>query len=138
MTTAVLSDLTGQRTLCAYTLRGFDPYPLIGVDPPALNDIGVIPKDFGTALFILPATVMLSMWYGNAGGGVSCLLIIGCVICDRRPFLTGVLLSLAMIKPQVALTFCILFLLQRRFKVLLTAAAECFRASFDFSSSTIR
>lgn len=74
-------------------------------------------------LFILPAGLMRTIWWGNAGGCIICLLIICCVICDRRPILTGVLLSLAMIKPQVALTFCILFLLQRRFKVVLTAAA---------------
>ena len=74
------------------------------------------------ALFTLPATVMRTWWYGNAGGCIICLLMLCCVICERRPFLTGVLLSVAMIKPQVALTFCILFFLQRRFKVLLTAA----------------
>ncbi|MBQ9479792.1 MAG: DUF2029 domain-containing protein, partial [Selenomonadaceae bacterium] len=75
------------------------------------------------ALFILPAPFIISLYWGNAGSILCCLLLICCVECDRRPILTGILLSLAMIKPQTALPFCILFLLQRRYKILLTAAA---------------
>ena len=173
-------DLVGQRRLCAYVLRGVDPFPFIGTTPPPLlTDVGSIPQNFGTspwglvlgnifypaflpvelaayylfalsaitlavtafivfnetkkfssrlgklsiALFILPAPFIISLYWGNAGSILCCLLLIGCVECDRRPILTGILLSLAMIKPQTALPFCILFLLQRRYKILLTAAA---------------
>ena len=173
-------DLEGQRALCAYTLHGIDPFPQIGVEPPLLPDVGVIPREWGTvpwglilsnifypaflsidaatnyflalnvivlsatalvfydaarkispslgvlsiALFILPASFMWSTLRSlNAGGMICCLVLICCVIVDRRPLLTGVLLSIAMIKPQTALPLCILFLMQGRWKVLLTAAA---------------
>ena len=179
MTPTLVTDFQGQRALCAYTLRGIDPYPQIGIEPPLLPDVGSIPMFFGTspwgltlnnlfypaflpfelaqnyfwelnavvllmtalvlyeasketdarlgrialALFALPAPFVLAVWYGNAGGMICCLLLICCAICDRRPVLTGILLGVAMIKPQTALPFCILFLFQRRFKILLTAAA---------------
>ena len=167
------TDFDGQWRLCAYALRGFDPYPLIGVDPPALDDVGVIPRGWGTApwglllgnffyagflslddakiffvainilmwsataalfwietrsfwaliLFACPASFVISTVTGNAGGVVCCLLLMCCVLRERRPILAGVLLNLAMLKPQTALAFCIFFLLERRFRVLLTAAA---------------
>ncbi len=173
-------DISGQRALNAYTLRGIDPFPQIGVEPPLLPDVGVIPQEWGTvpwglilgnvfypaflsldaaknyflvlnvvvllatalifydasrkisptlgvlsiALFILPASFMWSTLRSlNAGGMICCLVLICCVTVERRPLLTGVLLSIAMIKPQTALPLCIWFLFQRRFKVLLTAAA---------------
>ena len=168
-------DLVGQRRLCAYVLRGVDPFPFIGTTPPPLlTDVGSIPQNFGTspwglvlgnifypaflpietaacyffalsvivllatafvvckeakqisarltevaiAMFILPAPFIISLYWGNAGSILCCLLLIGCVECDRRPILTGVLLSLAMIKPQTALPFCIWFLLERRWRIL--------------------
>lgn len=73
-------------------------------------------------LFACPASLIISTVTGNAGGLVCCLLLLCLLTCDRRPILTGVLLSLAMVKPQTALAFCVLFAFQRRFKVLLTAA----------------
>lgn len=167
------TDFDGQWRLCAYAVRGLDPYPLIGVDPPVLDDVGVIPIGWGTApwglilgnifyfgfvslevakiffvvlnffaltataalfyfetrnfwtliLFACPASFVISTVTGNAGGVICCLLLMCCVLRERRPLLTGVLLSLAMLKPQVALAFCIFFLIERRFGVLLTAAA---------------
>ena len=167
------TDFDGQWRLCAYALLGLDPYPLIGVDPPALDDVGVIPRGWGTApwglflgnffyagflpidaakiffvalnfimltataalfwletknfwaliLFACPASFFISTVTGNAGGVICCLLLMCCVLRERRPLLTGVLLSLAMLKPQVALAFCLFFLIERRRKILLTAAA---------------
>mgnify|MGYP002625765100 CR=1 FL=1 len=167
------TDFDGQWRLCAYALRGLDPYPLIGVAPPVLVDVGVIPRGWGTApwglilgnlfyagflpiddakiffvvmnfilltatavlfyletkshwamiLFACPASFFISTVTGNAGGVICCLLLMCCLLRERRPILKALMLSLAMIKPQVALAFCIFFLLERRWKILLTAAA---------------
>ena len=75
------------------------------------------------ALFACPASMIISTVTGNAGGSICCLLLLCILHCARRPFLTAVMLSLAMVKPQTALAFCLLFLFQRRWKILLTAAA---------------
>ena len=74
-------------------------------------------------LFACPASMIISTVTGNAGGLVCCLLLLCLLICDRHPVLTAVMLSLAMVKPQTALAFCIWFLFQRKWKVLLIAAA---------------
>ena len=74
-------------------------------------------------LFACPASLIISTVTGNAGGAICCLLLLCLLHCDRRPLLTAVMLSLAMVKPQTALAFCLLFLFQRRFKILLTASA---------------
>lgn len=41
-------DFHGQWALCAYTLRGIDPYPIIGLTTPTLEDIGIIPAAWST------------------------------------------------------------------------------------------
>jgi hypothetical protein len=43
------NDLIGQWQICAYTLRGIDPYPLIGESSAAINEIGAIPSYWGTS-----------------------------------------------------------------------------------------
>ena len=43
------SDFYGQWTLCAYTLRGIDPYQQTGIEPPLLPDVGAIPAGWGTS-----------------------------------------------------------------------------------------
>ncbi len=78
---------------------------------------------FATVFFIFSASFGIPLTCGNAGGMICCLLLICCVCYEDFPILSGILLSIAMIKPQAALPICFALLLQKRFKVLITAAA---------------
>lgn len=172
-------DLRGHWALCAYTLRGVDPLPLIG-GPAALPEIGAIPAGFSTmpwaavpsnvfyagflplqaasryiwclhpAAALVTAWTLLralrgrtdrltlaaaalapaahfSMWYslhfGNAGGVIACLLVTAVLLVDAHPILAGLLIGLSMTKPQVSAVICLAFLLNRKYKTLLTGAA---------------
>ena len=42
-------DFGGQWAICAYTLRGIDPYPLAGAELAPIAEIGTIRKDWGTS-----------------------------------------------------------------------------------------
>lgn len=82
----------------------------------------------GRIIFLVTTTAFLahfaiSTCFGNAGAIICCLLIICCLQADESPIFAGMLLSLAMVKPQVALPICFALLLRKNFKVLLTAAA---------------
>ena len=81
----------------------------------------------GRIIFLVTVTAFLghfaiSTCFGNAGAIICCLLIICCLQADESPIFAGMLLSLAMVKPQVALPICLALLLRKNFKVLLTAA----------------
>ena len=164
-------DFRGQWALCAYTLRGVDPYAITGLQTPLIEEIGIIPSVWSTSpwglilgnffypgflsvensvtyflllnLFVLLITAFtlmkhfsfvfmalltfiagffISAYFGNAGGIICCLLILSCLLEKERPILSGVLLSLAMVKPQVALPICFALLLRKNFKVLTIAA----------------
>ncbi len=200
-------DFLGQWKLCAYVLRGIDPYPLIGVAVPAIEELGIIPANWGTtpyglllgnlfyagflamntaafipsepfsmnkdlqayreinstlepaeiyfivisvAFVLLTAIVIFQTFKtlskklawtsalltifsavqliplkntGNASGIICCMLILISFLQEKYPKLAGVLLAFAMIKPQLALIFCLTLLLMRRFKILFIAAA---------------
>lgn len=82
----------------------------------------------GRIIFLVTVTAFLahfaiSTCFGNAGAIICCLLIICCLQADESPIFAGMLLSFAMVKPQVALPICFALLLRKNFKVLLTAAA---------------
>lgn len=66
---------------------------------------------------------LVSAYFGNAGAVICCLMILSCLYADERPLAAGVMLALAMVKPQVALPICFALLLRKNFKVLFTAAA---------------
>ena len=203
----IYQDLLGQWKLCAYALRGIDPYPLIGAEVPFVKELGIIPANWGTTpyglllgnlfyagflamstaelipstpfstskdlaayrvdnvafepaeiyfialnVILLLATAVIifqtfknfsrkSAWTsaflaifssllmtplintGNAGGIICCLLILICLLQEDYPKLSGILLAFAMVKPQLALIFCVTLLLMRRFKIILIAAA---------------
>ena len=42
-------DFPGQWALCAYTFQGIDPYPLRGMQPPLIEEIGFIPLEWSTS-----------------------------------------------------------------------------------------
>lgn len=189
-------DLPGQRQLCAYVLRGIDPYPYIGIPdiPASVQEIGTIPEGWGAVPwglvlgniyyfgfmsldgaktsflvlnFIMAILTALCLYFyaekiypdkkfavlvlllamsspdfvcsvthGNAGGIICCFLLLAWMFCDDRPVLTGILLGFAMVKPQIALIVCILFLLQKRFISLATAALIDIAAWFYASLKT--
>lgn len=200
-------DFLGQWKLCAYALRGIDPYPLIGVETPAVEELGIIPADWGTTpyglllgnlfyagfltmsmaatipstpltinkeltayhsvnatfepaeiyfivvnviLLLMTATIIFFAMKnfsrrlalasfllatfsfaqmiplintGNASSVVCCLLILISFLQEDYPKLSGVLLAFAMVKPQLALIFCLTLLLMRKFKIIFIAAA---------------
>ena len=200
-------DILGHWKLCAYALRGIDPYPLIGAEIPAVEELGIIPKDWGTtpyglllgnlfyagflemstasfipkepltieidldvyratntafeppelyfifinvilllataiiifqtfktlskklawtsallAIFSFPLLIPLKNT-GNASSIICCMLILIGFWHEKYPKLSGILLAFAMVKPQLALIFCVTLLLMRRFKILFIAAA---------------
>ena len=200
-------DFLGHWKLCAYALHGIDPYPLIGVKVPAVEELGIIPKYWGTTpyglllgnlfyagflamntaalipskpflinkdiqayreinstlepaeiyfivisvAFVLVTAIVIFQTFktfskrvawtsallaifsfslliplkntGNASGTICCMLILISFLQEKYPTLSGVLLAFAMIKPQLALIFCVTLLLMRRFKILFIAAA---------------
>lgn len=78
---------------------------------------------FACALVILAQfSFMYSIHYGNAGGIICCLIIIAVCIMDEHPWLSGVCMGLAMMKPQIAAIVCVVFLLNRRWKPIILAA----------------
>ena len=203
----IYQDFLGQWKLCAYTLRGVNPYTLIGVEVPAIEELGIIPANWGTTPYglllgnlfyagflamatatLIPSTpysinkdltayreinsalepaeiyfialnvivlsataiiifqtfknfsrkfawtsALLSIFSfamliplidtGNVSGIICCMLILICLLQENYPKLSGILLAFAMVKPQLALIFCLTLLLMRRFKILFIAAA---------------
>ena len=178
----IFFDFRGQWALCAYTVHFVDPYPLVGIKTPLIEEFGNIPTGWSTTpwglilgnffypgflsaedaviyflalniffllwivkickkifiadglnfvLMALPAffaSFYISVYFGNAGAIICCLLILSCLYSDERPILAGILLALAMVKPQVALPVCFALLLRKNFKVLATAAIINFAA----------
>lgn len=59
---------------------------------------------------------------GNQGAVVACIIIICLCICDKYPRLCGVLMGISMIKPQLAGIFFLTFFLEKRYKIIFTAA----------------
>lgn len=59
---------------------------------------------------------------GNASGIICCILILICLLQESHPKLSGILLAFAMVKPQLALIFCLTLLFMRRFKIIFIAA----------------
>ena len=172
-----VGDLLGQWKLCAYAVRGVDPYPYIGASlsdvPQSVKDLGTLPGGFNAspwglavgniyyfgfldfahveACFLALCAVMwvctvmcvyikareimpdkrfvylavivaagsadffITMHQKNVSGLIGCMLILAWVFCDDHPILTGILLGIAMTKPQCAGLVCLAFLLEKRF-----------------------
>ncbi len=84
-------------------------------------------RDHG-ARWPLLAVPLLSLDYlyaidqGNCGG-MLCGLVLLALLWRDRAWIAGICLAVAMIKPQVALPFCLCLLLDRRYRLLCVAAA---------------
>lgn len=79
---------------------------------------------------------LLSYYVGNEGGIIGSMLLLAWIFSDDYPVLTGILLALAMDKPQTALIICFAFLLEKRFAALITAALIDISAWFLVSLKT--
>lgn len=62
-----------------------------------------------------------SLYWGNTGAMVSMLILAVFFLREKYPICSGVLLSLAMCKPQTAILFFFLLFMEGRWKTLLTA-----------------
>ena len=60
---------------------------------------------------------------GNIGGMLCIFILFSAMLRDRCMLLSAICLALAMIKPQVALLFCLFLLYEKKYGVLLMAAA---------------
>lgn len=81
-------------------------------------------KDLAVIALLLSITsidFLVSVHMGNAGFAISSLIIIAYIFCDEHPYLSGIFLGIAMIKPQSALLFCLAFLMMKKFVPLIIA-----------------
>lgn len=91
----------------------------------AANKVSALPAN---PLRLLVVILMFSSWYWTDGiftwnNGVvfSMFLIIAVCIIDEHEMVGGVILALAMIKPQIAGIFYISFLMKKKYKAMLTS-----------------
>lgn len=90
---------------------------------------------------LLGAMLILSSWYLADGilpqnnGVLVCYLIV-CIVCtiEKHEWIAGILLGIAMIKPQNVIPFYIVFLLMRKWKAIGTSAAIVF---FSWAASVL-
>lgn len=66
---------------------------------------------------------MYSLRFGNMGAVVCCILVMSICLIDRIPWLSGILLGFAMMKPQIAAIVCLVYLLNKKWKPLVIGAA---------------
>ena len=97
-----------------------------------------LPELGGLTLLIslLSADFMMSLYLCNAGGMIAAFMLIAWLISDEHEYLSGILLGFAMIKPQDAAIVCLVFLMMRKFKPLIVAAAIDLSAWFAVSILT--
>ena len=79
-------------------------------------------------ILLLPFSWRDAFYYGNNAGIVCSLTVILMCQLGKRPALSGVLLALIMIKPQMGGIFVLILLFQKRWKTLIIAAALVFIA----------
>ena len=65
---------------------------------------------------------MYSLRYGNSGAILCCLCILAICLTDSKPWIAGICMGFAMTKPQISMIICLVWLLDRKWKPLFTAA----------------
>lgn len=65
---------------------------------------------------------MYSLRYGNAGAILCCLVILAVCLTDTNPWIAGICMGFAMMKPQISMIICLVWLFNRKWKPLFTAA----------------
>jgi hypothetical protein len=80
------------------------------------------------ALFLAMPQTVLAAYYGNVDGIVFAAVAFGVALMRRSPFIGGMMLSVALLKPQIGLpvaTLAIVFLAAQRRRALAGFAAAC-------------
>lgn len=171
-------DLQGHRAIVGYTMKGLDPYKLIGVE--AIDEfVGTIPPRFSTVpwalvfgaffypgympitaakvyltalhivflalgiyliykrnhekknLFVIAFAAvshfsfMYSIFFGNCGGVISLMIICALLLVDEKPVIAGLIMGIALLKPQISALFCLVWLIDKKIKPLIIAGAFC-------------
>ena len=93
---------------------------------------------FALVLSLLSADFMTSLYTCNAGAMIAAFMLIAWLNSDEHEYLSGILLGLAMIKPQDAAIVCLVFLMMKKFKPLIVAAVIDVSAWFAVSVLTRR
>ncbi len=86
----------------------------------------ILSKNQLLVALLVPAahfSFLYSVNYENAGGIICCWLMIAFLIGEKHPYIAGVLLGFAMMKPQIAAVICLIYLFTKQWKPLFTAAA---------------
>lgn len=74
-------------------------------------------------LVFAPSLWANAVFFGNQSGIVCCLIILSLFLLEDHEPLAGVLLAVAMCKPQIAAVFFLPLLVKRKWKAIFTAAA---------------
>ena len=85
----------------------------------------VLSKEFGLLSFIVSITSVnffIATHEGNTGGMVCVFLVIAWLLCNEHPYISGLFIAFAMVKPQDAAIVCVALLLMKRFVPVLVAA----------------
>lgn len=64
---------------------------------------------------------MYSLHFGNCGGVVSMLVVCAVLLVDDKPALAGLIMGVALLKPQISAVFCLLWLIEKKIKPLVVA-----------------
>lgn len=86
----------------------------------------ILPKNHMIIALLVPGahfSFLYSVNYENAGGIICCWLMIAFLIGEKHPYISGILLGFAMMKPQITGIICLVYLLRKQWKQLFTAAA---------------
>lgn len=74
-------------------------------------------------LVFAPSLWANAVFFGNQSGIICCLIILSLFLLEDHELLAGVLLAIAMCKPQIAAVFFLPLLVKRKWKAILLAAA---------------
>lgn len=66
---------------------------------------------------------MYSLRFGNAGAIICCLIVMSICMLEDHPWIAGIFMGFAMMKPQIAMIVCFAYLLNRKWMPLFVAAA---------------
>jgi hypothetical protein len=65
---------------------------------------------------------MYSLHFGNCGGVVALLTVCAILLVDDKPITAGIIMGIAMMKPQISAIFCLIWLIEKKIKPLITSA----------------
>lgn len=67
-------------------------------------------------------SVIWSFLCGNQGALVCCIVIDSIMVYEKHPYIAGILMTIALIKPQISLPFFLIFLLIGQYRLIIVSA----------------